>query len=292
MKQVAFVIFCCAWALGCSSGGAKSPVPPDLTPLQASSGGGGLALTCAPKDGDSITGGDFPGCTFVEQSACKADTDCGCGCSCDCGVCNCDAAAAPGACEKPEDCGPSCLGLTCQGGSCVAAKANDWTGVYQGTFSWPTTVAGGTCDAGTGAIAATGMADGRFSVQVIATDEEIEVLLLSQQGTTVCSLPFVVSGTTATLVPGSACVTSALASQCPTASVSAAPPVAIQTFLGGSATLSGDSLTLSASDVFIAPSESGPECDSVPKGALQVNHESLTATLTRCAASGCPEPVN
>jgi hypothetical protein len=92
----------------------------------------------------------------------------------------------------------------------------------------------------------------------------------------------VVSGNTATLVPGSACVTAG-----PTSICNPGPPsVAIQTFLGGSATLQGGTMTLQTRDVFVEPAVSGPECTAVPMGEDQVNVESMTATLQRSADGG------
>jgi hypothetical protein len=279
---------------GCgSSGGAPTDAQSQVTTPLSPSGSGGMVVTCAPDDGAGTTAQTpFPSCSFVDAQACQSDESCGCGCSCQCGVCNCDANGAPGSCNSDADCGPTCEGLQCSNGQCVAKQSSSWNGIFQGTFNWPTTVYEGTCGSGLGAANSSGNTGGRFTVQVVAQDSQLEVLLLSQQasGQPLCQLPFIPNGGKASLVTGSACVTTGLAALCSTTG-SIVPPAAIQTFLSGSAALDGDTLTLQLADVFVTPTESGPECDTVPPGETQVNQETMTATLQRCPASGCPQPI-
>jgi hypothetical protein len=114
---------------------------------------------------------------------------------------------------------------------------------------------------------------------VVGQGDRLFFLLDSQQasGQPLCALPFVLSGGSATLVPGSTCVTAGQGDFC-----TAGPfTVALQTFMSGSASLGGGTLTLSATDVFAVPANGGPECVPVPPGEDQVNVESLTATLQR-----------
>jgi hypothetical protein len=123
-----------------------------------------------------------------------------------------------------------------------------------------------------------------MTVTVTASGDALSFALVSEQGSgqQLCSLPFTASGDDATLVAGAACVTYGLANGC---TLSGPPSIGLQTFYAGSATLNGDTLTLSTKDVFTEPSEPGPECGSVPAGLSQVNVESLSATLTRTRAA-------
>jgi len=112
---------------------------------------------------------------------------------------------------------------------------------------------------------------------VTGQGNQLTFLLKSQQAydQPLCALPFLVSGNTATMVPGSSCVTAGLGNFC----TNGPPTIAIQTFLSGSASLQGGTMTLQSSDVFVEPQEPGPECGSIPPGLDQVNIESMTATL-------------
>jgi hypothetical protein len=246
-----------------------------------------MKLTCAPSNGEPEgPTTPFPACTFVESQACQSNAECGCGCSCQCGVCNCNAQSAFAGCTGNADCGPACYGLTCMTGQCVSASAGQspWIGTWEGSLRWPSATMFGTCTTGAGQSMGTGVLSGPLKIVVVGDGNELSFLLESQQGSgqPLCTLPFVVSGNTATLVPGSACVTAGLPSLC-----SAGPDsVAIQTFLGGSATLQGTTMTLSTNDVFVEPATSGPECNAVPMGEDQVNVESLTATLERATDGG------
>jgi hypothetical protein len=262
---------------------ASVPGPPLTSDLD----GGGMKLSCAPSNGEpEVPTTPFPACTFVDSQACQSSAECGCGCSCQCGVCNCNAQSAFAGCTGNADCGPACYGLTCVGGQCVSASSGQspWIGTWEGSLRWPSAATFGTCTTGASESMGTGTLTGPLKIVVVGDGNELSFLLESQQGSgePLCTLPFVVSGNTATLVPGSACVTAGPSSIC----VPGPPSVAVQTFLGGTATLQGSTLTLSTNDVFVEPAVSGPECNAVPAGEDQVNVESLTATLERAADGG------
>jgi hypothetical protein len=152
-------------------------------------------------------------------------------------------------------------------------------GTWKGNVTWPSTPSFSYCESGIGPAQGSQLLSGSFSLVVVGQGNQLSFELTSQQGSgqLLCALPFVVSGDTATLVPGSACVTLAPS----TVSPNGLPGLAIQTFLSGSATLQGDILTLQAKDVLVEPALSGPEGVPVPNGEDQVNVESLTATLHR-----------
>jgi hypothetical protein len=141
----------------------------------------------------------------------------------------------------------------------------------------------GTCDGGLAPSMATGASGGRFEVLVVGQGDQLAFLLESQEGSgaSLCALPFVAMGNSATLVPGSTCVAPGLPNFCE----STGPSVSLQTFLSGSAQLNGDTLTMQMADVFVEPAAQGPECGPIPTGN-QVNVESMTATLYRSADGG------
>jgi hypothetical protein len=270
---------------------AGASIPPSPTPLTPTYDAGGMALSCAPNDGDPTSASaPFPGCTFVDSQACQSDAQCGCGCSCECGVCNCNAAGlvaecAPSnntgeaCCANDDDCGPSCYGLSCQGGRCISTTVNDWIGIWSGSFTWPSTAYEGNCSTGVGASSATGVASGPMTIQVIGTGNQVTFLLTSQeeQGLPLCALPFIVTGDTATMVPGATCVIPGGGDLC-----SNGPPhIWIQTFTQGAATIANGTMSFQSNDVFVETVVQGPECDAPPEGANQVNIESLSATLQR-----------
>jgi hypothetical protein len=268
---------------GCAGDSDSSP---STTPLQPSSDGGGMALTCAPSDGEDIKSARFPACTFVEEKACASNEGCGCGCSCQCGVCNCDGGESPpGMCTTDRDCGDSCFGLSCKRGQCVAKQSGAFIGTWKGTLNKPSTIHDVTCESGlksaSGQGPTTGVLEGQMTIEIVGQGNEIVVLLTGERssGAPLCRLPFLVSGNVATLIAGSACVMPGLPSICPTSDHT--PPVAIETFLDGTATLDGGVITLRLRDVFVSPVGSGSECDSPPSGTNQVNIESLRATLQR-----------
>ncbi len=93
-----------------------------------------------------------------------------------------------------------------------------------------------------------------------------------------CSLPFKLSGDTATLVAGSACVAGDGNICTPDGPVS----LAIQTFLSGTATLdSSGTMTLETRDVLTIPQQRTPECGGTQDAEDQTSVESMTATLAR-----------
>jgi hypothetical protein len=256
--------------------------------------GGGMALGCAPDNGEPAAGDagtPFAACTFVDSQACTGDAECGCGCACQCGVCNCNVTAevgtcAPGVacCSNEADCGPSCYGLACVDSQCVPSGDDPWDGTWEGEFSWPSTLSSASCDTGISPSTSSGETGGPMTVIVTGLGGQRTFLLKSQQGSgqALCSLPFLVTGDTATLVPGSTCVTPGLGNFCS----NGPPSAAIQTFYSGSASLEGGALTLQTHDVFVEPASSGPECETVPAGLDQVNVESLMVTLKRVGDAG------
>ncbi len=276
---------------------SASPQVPDassLPVLTPTYDGGGMPLSCAPTPGIAVPpGAPFPACTFVDSKACASDGECGCGCSCQCGVCNCNAAGSVGTCgagaccTTSAECGPACYGMACVGSQCVPADAgaSPWIGTWEGTLSWPSTVYSGDCDGGIGTTSATGQTSGPLKLVVTGDGTQLTFLLLSQQGggQPLCTLPFLAAGDSATLVPGSTCVSLGLANLC---TLMGPPDVAIQTFFSGTASLQGGTMTLQTKDVFVETATQGPECGNVPQGLDQVNVEALAATLHRAADGG------
>jgi len=243
---------------------------PNLTPLLPDYDGGGLRLTCDPSAGFPLPNAPMLDCTFVNQSGCSDDGDCGAGCSCQCGVCNCNTQIIPPSCALDTDCGPAFFGLVCRGGSCASAKISPWTGTWTGNFSAPSAPGDGFCDAGILQVG-TESNDGVYQVHVVGQGNALTFLLISTHeanGLPVCGVPFVASGDTATLIPGSACV-GLLGDSC---SSTPALPITLDTFLSGSAVLDGGGLFLQMTDVFATP-----ECGA--PGEAQVKITSLTATL-------------
>jgi hypothetical protein len=109
-----------------------------------------------------------------------------------------------------------------------------------------------------------------------------------------CTLPFVISGSTATLVPGSTCTTPiGVCSPPMVPGPDLTPATRIMTFYGGSAVLQGDTLTLQLSDVDVFPQLTGSVCVPELGGLNQVDIESFTATLLRVPSGQlgvCDEP--
>jgi hypothetical protein len=120
-----------------------------------------------------------------------------------------------------------------------------------------------------------------MKITIVGDGNQLSFQMTSQRGSgqPLCALPFVLSGGTATLLPGSSCVTRMGANLC---TGKGPVSIAIQTFLAGTATIDeAGTMTLQASDVVTLPEQQGPECNSVPAGQDQTNVESLKATLKR-----------
>jgi hypothetical protein len=244
-------------------------------------GGGGLTLSCAPGTGLSLPDGStFPGCTFVNEQACSSDGQCGCGCSCQCGVCNC-LSGAPTYCTTPAECGPACAAYSCTNNACVPGGTSPWVGTWVGSPSFTTSYFDGTCGTGVGTMGGQGGGGGgMFTVTVSGQGNDLSFTMV--QGGAMppyCSVPFVVSGNTATLVGGATCPALGLGNAC--AGTSA---ISVDTYIRGSAQLSGNTMTLTTTDIFAQPSAGtapGDPCIPMEAGLQQVDVNTTTVTLTR-----------
>jgi hypothetical protein len=121
---------------------------------------------------------------------------------------------------------------------------------------------------------------GTYSVVVIGQGDQLTFLLAGEQraGQPVCALPFLASGNTATLPSPSACLTAAADNSCVTT---------IQTFVGGSASLQGGTLTLQLQDVFVEPEPADAGCGQWQQANRNtVRVDSLTATMRRTSDAG------
>jgi hypothetical protein len=260
--------------------GAPSSSPPSYD------GGGGLTLGCAPNDGERGGGTpEHPGCTFVNEAACQSDGECGCGCSCQCGVCNC-LSAAPSACAADTDCGPSCTAFTCVNEACVPGGASQWVGTWSGSPDFSTSTYSGTCASGAGGSGGAGGGGGGGYTIVVSGDGDVLTFVLEQEGASqpYCALPFAISGDSATLIAGSACAAPAPAVSCG----GATSAESVDTYVSGAATLSGSSMTLTTTDVFVEPalgSVEGP-CPSADGGLSQINVTTFNIQLSKVGSGG------
>jgi hypothetical protein len=260
-------------------GGTSSPLPPSFD------GGGGLPLGCAPNDGETGGGAtSYPGCTFVNEQACQSDSACGCGCSCQCGVCNC-LSTAPGTCASDTDCGPACSAFTCVNEACVPGGASQWVGTWVGSPSYSTSSYTGTCSTGAGESAGMGGGGGgSYTVVVSGAGNELTFVLEQEdQSPPFCALPFAVSGTSATLIAGSTCATPAPAAACS----GAESAVSVDTYLSGSAKISGSTMTLTTTDIYVEPSLGSIEGPCDPNaGSSQINVTTFNIELSKANGGG------
>jgi hypothetical protein len=244
-------------------------------------GGGGLTLGCAPSPGQPLPDGStYPGCTFVNEQACTSDGQCACGCSCQCGVCNC-LTAAPSYCTTAAECGPACASYSCTNHACVPGGTSPWVGTWRGTPSFTTSFFTGSCSMGVGTMGGQGGGGGGSYTIVVSGQGNDLTFTVSQEGMMppFCSLPFVVSGNTATLVGGAACPAVGLGNAC--AGTSA---ISVDTYISGSAQLNGNTMTFATTDIFAQPSAGtapGDPCIPMEAGLDQVDVNTTSVTLTR-----------
>jgi hypothetical protein len=238
-----------------------------------------MPLACQPDDGIPTTPSPPLACTFVKSRACLASSDCAPGCQCQCGVCNCDVTASPEPCQSDTDCVSKGEGLSCIQGSCATEQLRPWIGSWQGQFAQTFANYEATCEAGIVTQLGPATGSGRYSFQLLGNGSQL-IFQAQASGTPKCALPLILSDNTASFVPGSACVVAGLGNLC---TLTGTLPIALDTLLGGVATLDGGTVSLQTTDVLAMPQQQGPECGTVPAGMTQLTVGSLTATAQRVA---------